>query len=84
MQLTDEALAEPVTLDARGQKCPLPVLRAEKALAGMAVGQQIIVLANDQMARIDIPLYCQQNGHAVSFSEDNAVLRFEIVCGGAR
>ena len=69
---------EPETLDARGLKCPLPVLKMEKRLTQLSKGSTLIVLATDPMARIDIPLYCRQNGHAVSITEMENALRFEI------
>ncbi|RDE07593.1 sulfurtransferase TusA family protein [Pelagibacterium lacus] len=65
-------------VDARGLKCPLPVLKAEKALDLAPSGALVVVLATDPVARIDIPLYCRQNGHAVTQSGDDE-LRFEIV-----
>ena len=43
------------TFDLRGLKCPLPVLRTRKALAGMALGDILIVACTDPLARIDIP-----------------------------
>lgn len=70
---------EPVLVDCRGQKCPLPVLRMEKALARLPAGAAVTVLATDPMAKIDIPLYCTQNGHSLAHSETDGVLRFEIV-----
>ncbi len=66
-------------LDARGLRCPLPVLKMEKRLAALAPGSSFVVLATDAMARVDIPLYCRQHGHACTVSEDGGVLRFEIV-----
>ena len=35
------------TLDARGLKCPLPVLRARKAIRGLGKGEELEVLATD-------------------------------------
>lgn len=67
-----------IVVDARGLKCPLPVLKAEKALARAQPGTSIRVLATDPLARIDIPHYCNENGHGVSVTGD-AVLEFEIV-----
>ena len=67
------------TLDARGLKCPLPVLKLEKRLEGLAAGTTLVVLATDPIARIDIPLYCTQHGHACTTSADGHTLRFEIV-----
>jgi len=66
-------------IDCRGLKCPIPVLRLEKALGAAEPGEAIIVLATDPVARIDIPLHCRQNGHACTVSEADGALRFEIV-----
>jgi tRNA 2-thiouridine synthesizing protein A len=68
-------------LDARGEKCPLPVLRMEKRLAALTPGAILTVLATDPMAKIDIPLYCRQHGHACTQAHDAAALRFRIVRG---
>lgn len=73
---------EPELLDARGLKCPLPVLKVEKRLAGLAVGTRLVVLASDPMAKVDIPLYCRQHGHDCTVSTDDGVLRFEILKRG--
>ncbi|HEY4077506.1 MAG TPA: sulfurtransferase TusA family protein [Rhizomicrobium sp.] len=53
------------TLDLRGLKCPLPAMLARKALARLAEGTQLIVLADDPMAVVDIPHMCHHEGHAV-------------------
>ena len=66
-------------VDARGQKCPLPVLKAEKALAGLKAGGALTVLATDPMAKVDIPLFCRQQGHACTVTADGDVLTFAIV-----
>ena len=70
---------EPVLIDARGLKCPLPVLQTEKRLASLPPGAPLLVLATDPMARIDIPLYCRQNGHDCSVTDAGDHLRFELV-----
>lgn len=69
------------TVDARGLKCPLPVLKAEKALALAPAGATIRVLATDPLARIDIPLYCSQRGYPVTISGESE-MEFEIVKRG--
>ena len=69
-------------MDARGLKCPLPVLRMEKALASLATGSQLIVFATDPIAKVDIPLHCRKHGHACSVGADRETLRFTIVAGG--
>jgi tRNA 2-thiouridine synthesizing protein A len=70
--------SDPDIIDARDQKCPLPVLRLEKRIASTALGSQLIVLATDPMARIDIPLFCRQNGHSCTMTEVDGVYRFAI------
>jgi tRNA 2-thiouridine synthesizing protein A len=50
-------------VDARDLLCPLPVLRARKALQGMQPGEVLRVLATDTMAVIDLPHFCAQAGH---------------------
>lgn len=53
------------TLDLRGLKCPLPALMTKKALARLAPGTKLTVLADDPMAAVDIPHMCHGEGHAV-------------------
>ncbi|MGV8855745.1 MAG: sulfurtransferase TusA family protein [Devosia sp.] len=65
-------------IDARGLKCPLPVLKMEKRLVAMAPGAVLTVLATDPMARIDIPLYCRQHFHACAVVSENDSMRFTI------
>ncbi len=72
---------EPEILDARGLKCPLPVLKTEKRLAQLPAGTALLVLATDPMAKVDIPLFCRQHGHACTTSQEDGVLRFAIERG---
>ena len=72
---------EPTLIDARGLKCPLPVLKLEKMLDGLPKGEAVTVLATDTMAAIDIPLYCRQRGHTCAATSEGDVLRFDIVAG---
>lgn len=65
-------------LDLRGLKCPLPVLRAEKRLAQLPAGARITLLVTDPMAKLDIPLYCRQQGHECTVAAEGEVLRFTI------
>ena len=69
-------------IDARGLKCPLPVLKLEKRLEQLPDGAHLTVLATDPMAKIDIPLYCRQNGHDCSFENDGDAMRFAIAKAG--
>ena len=53
------------SLDLRGLKCPLPAMLAKKALARLAPGAGLIVLADDPLAAVDIPHMCHGEGHTV-------------------
>jgi tRNA 2-thiouridine synthesizing protein A len=69
-------------IDARGLKCPLPVLKLEKLAESLAKGDELNLLATDPMAEIDVALYCRQRGHACEMTREDDVLRFAIVIGG--
>lgn len=50
-------------LDARGLKCPLPVLHTKKTLNGMASGQVLRILATDPGSKRDFLAFSRQTGH---------------------
>lgn len=49
-------------IDARDLRCPLPVLRLQKALRELRPGQTVRLTATDPMARIDVPHFCTETG----------------------
>lgn len=64
-------------LDARGLNCPLPILRAKKALAGMTAGQVLRILATDPGAVKDFQAFSRQTGNALlEHSEVNKEFTF--------
>ncbi len=66
-------------LDVKGMACPLPVLRANRALRGLAAGERLRVLATDRAAIADFKAFCHETGHAlVAWSEDAGTLSFVI------
>ena len=66
-------------LDVKGLRCPLPVLRANRVLRGLAPGAQLRVLATDRASIADFQAYCRETGHAlVAFSEEAGEFRFLI------
>ena len=59
-------------VDARGLNCPLPILRAKKALAELQSGQLLRVLATDPGSMRDFQAFARQSGNElVSQSEDD-------------
>lgn len=72
-------------VDAVGLLCPLPVLRARKALLGLPVGAVLTVLADDPMAVIDLPHFCAQAGHAhLGLERHDGVQVHRIRCGAGK
>lgn len=64
-------------LDARGLNCPLPILRAKKALSEMRPGQVLKVLATDRGAVADFEAFSKQTGNELlSHSEANKEFTF--------
>jgi tRNA 2-thiouridine synthesizing protein A len=72
-------MAPAETLDCRGLKCPLPVLKTEKRLSELSTGTTLVVLATDPIAKIDIPLYCIQQGHTCETAEEAGDFTFTII-----
>jgi tRNA 2-thiouridine synthesizing protein A len=67
-------------IDLRGLLCPLPVLKAGKRLASMQSGHVLKVLATDPMTTIDMPHFCNEQGHAfLSNERDGDILIFRIM-----
>lgn len=67
MSLTEPDRAE--VYDLKGLICPLPVLKARKRLAGMPAASLLWVETTDPLAAIDIPAFCQENGHRLVTTE---------------
>ena len=66
-------------LDVKGLACPLPVLRAKKAMREVAPGETLEVLATDPGTVEDFKAFCQTTGHAlVETREDAGVFTFLI------
>ncbi|MFM2053114.1 MAG: hypothetical protein RL456_1151 [Pseudomonadota bacterium] len=52
-------------IDTRGLNCPLPILKAKKALADLASGQVLKVLATDPGSVRDFQAFARQTGHVL-------------------
>ncbi|HEY1073006.1 sulfurtransferase TusA family protein [Brevundimonas sp.] len=75
-------MSEPVLVDARGHRCPVPSLRLRKAMEGLAPGARLTLLATDPMARIDVPyLMGDLGGTICGIEEQGGVLRITVETG---
>jgi tRNA 2-thiouridine synthesizing protein A len=68
-----------LTVDARGHRCPTPTLRLQKALREAPAGAIVRLLADDPMARIDVPHFVRQNGcELLGTDQDGPTLSFRV------
>lgn len=67
------------TLDAKGLNCPLPILKARKALKDVAAGETLEILSTDPGSVADFQAFCRQTGNELlESSNDDSVFRFLI------
>jgi tRNA 2-thiouridine synthesizing protein A len=66
-------------MNLQGLKCPLPALRARKALTGLQPGDVLVVECTDPLATVDIPNLVNQTGDVLeSTSRAKKILTFRI------
>lgn len=66
-------------VDARGHHCPIPTLRLRRALEAAAPGHPVRLLADDPMARIDVPHFVAEKGYTlIARDEVNGSLVFVV------
>lgn len=68
-----------LTIDAKGQKCPMPVLLTSRAAKQLVPGQVLLVEATDKGSRSDIPSWAKDTGNTLlETADDDGVFRFVI------
>ncbi len=68
-----------LTIDAKGKKCPMPVLLTSKGIKQIASGQVMLVEATDGGSRSDIPSWAKDTGNELlETSTDDGVFRYVI------
>lgn len=60
--VTVPARSGALVVDARGKRCPIPVIELAKVIGEVPVGGEVRVLADDEAARLDIPAWCEMRG----------------------
>lgn len=69
----------PQLLDARGLLCPLPALKARRALAVLAPGDTLVVLATDPEAPVDVGALAAEEGCAFRADREGSAWRLTLV-----
>ncbi len=76
-------MTEASVYDLRGLKCPLPVLKTRRRMVDLKPGDELIVETSDPLAGIDIPHFCNEDGHQLLSQERlDGGHRFHIRKGG--
>jgi len=64
-----DVLKEDQVLDCSGMLCPMPVVKASKAIKTMEIGQVLKMIATDPGAPPDMEAWCRQTGHEMLRSQ---------------
>ena len=73
---------DPIQLDYRGLRCPLPVIRARKALRSVDLGCVAVILSDDSSAPADFRAFCDVTGHELlDIEENNGVFEIRLQAG---
>ncbi len=75
-------MSEPAVLDARGTRCPVPVIRVARAARDLSPGTVVVLLADDVAARSDVPAWARMRGHAVVLEDEEGWTRYTVLVGG--
>lgn len=74
--MTDEVI------DARGTRCPYPVIALGRAAKDTPAGTRLVLLSDDPVALTDVPAWCRmRESELVSVVESNGYWSFEVVIG---
>ncbi|MBM6402427.1 sulfurtransferase TusA family protein [Phycicoccus sonneratiae] len=75
-------MSAPPLVDARGTRCPVPVVRVARAARDLAPGAVVVLLADDVAARSDVPAWARMRGHAVDVEDEDGWTRYTVRVGG--
>jgi tRNA 2-thiouridine synthesizing protein A len=73
------AVDDEILVDARGHRCPVPTLRLRRAMEAAGPGARVRLLADDPLARIDVPHLAAARGWTVlGIEAEGPILRFLV------
>ncbi|MEP7055740.1 MAG: sulfurtransferase TusA family protein [Actinomycetota bacterium] len=52
-----------LVIDALGRRCPVPIIELAQQIGDVEIGQTLVVLSDDEAARVDIPVWCRMRRH---------------------
>lgn len=75
-------MSTPPLVDARGTRCPVPVVRVARVARDLEPGATVVLLADDVAARSDVPAWARMRGHAVEAEDEEGWTRYTVRVGG--
>lgn len=77
--MNEERAPEAVRVDALGLPCPQPVIELARAIEGVAVGERVLLVADDPAVPVDVPVWCRLRRHRlVAQDARDGAWRFEV------
>jgi len=68
-----------IVVDTKGMACPMPIVKAKKALDGLASGQVMEVLSTDKGSVNDFQAWVKQTNHELlGYEQDNGIYKFYV------
>ncbi len=76
-------MSEPVLVDARGERCPVPVVRAARAARDLPEDAVVVLWSDDPVAAVDGPAWAWMRGHAVEAAEADGYTVYTVRVGAS-
>lgn len=70
--MTDAAISVSLTLDAKGLRCPEPVMMIRKSIRSMKTGEVLLIIADDPATKRDVPSFCEFMDHELLAAENES------------
>lgn len=75
----DEPIERLPVVDSLGKPCPTPVIELARAVGELGDGQEVLLLADDPGAKVDVPVWCRMKRHElVTVDTQGAAYRFRV------
>lgn len=76
---SDGSVEDLPVVDSLGKPCPTPVIELARAVGGLDDGDEILLLADDPGAKVDVPVWCRMKRHdLVAVNEDGSTYQFRV------
>jgi tRNA 2-thiouridine synthesizing protein A len=74
-------VTDPVVVDARGERCPVPVVMVARAVRDLPDGAVVVLWSDDPVAAVDVPAWAWMRGHAVEAAPGDGATVYTVRVG---